>query len=198
MAKKNNEIARWFVNGQFNGKAKDTDEVIDEAGEILDAHCAHEIAGNPIFMLKDGRVFTAETQIILVEADPEFVFQNIELQAGEWEFNGEEVLDILRKNDEGANCLEDEVSLCAFLSRPANGNIEMTLEDAATLMADLRRLQPLYQATKPCARCGSSLENGKCRDQTCPFNDHDQDCPAGWTGHPDHPGDHACKCKKRR
>jgi len=38
-----------------------------------------------------------------------------------------------------------------------------------------------------CARCGSNLNGvGKCTDETCPFFDHLQRCPAGWRGHPEH------------
>ena len=40
---------------------------------------------------------------------------------------------------------------------------------------------------KPCGRCGSTLNRaGKCTDETCPFSDHLQKCPAGWRGHPEH------------
>ena len=35
-----------------------------------------------------------------------------------------------------------------------------------------------------CKRCGSDVKNNRCTDQTCPFSDHDQDCRAGWNGHP--------------
>jgi len=37
-----------------------------------------------------------------------------------------------------------------------------------------------------CVRCGSMIyENGMCTDETCPFDSHQQDCQAGWTGHPE-------------
>lgn len=40
---------------------------------------------------------------------------------------------------------------------------------------------------RTCARCGSTLNPaGKCTDETCPFYDHLQKCPAGWRGHPEH------------
>jgi hypothetical protein len=48
-----------------------------------------------------------------------------------------------------------------------------------------------------CARCGSAVnENGFCRDTTCPFSDHQQNCTNGWFGHPDerlHPP-YECVC----
>jgi hypothetical protein len=38
-----------------------------------------------------------------------------------------------------------------------------------------------------CERCGSAVnENGFCRDTTCPFSDHLQNCTNGWYGHTDH------------
>ena len=36
-----------------------------------------------------------------------------------------------------------------------------------------------------CQRCGSSLVGGLCSDVTCPFSEHEQSCPVGWSGHPE-------------
>ena len=37
-----------------------------------------------------------------------------------------------------------------------------------------------------CRRCGTGLnEDDRCCDLTCPFSDHSQACPAGWSGHPE-------------
>lgn len=47
-----------------------------------------------------------------------------------------------------------------------------------------------------CSRCGSPLKNGLCTDVACPFNDHEQSCPVGWTGHPEHKGEDCCTCNK--
>lgn len=50
---------------------------------------------------------------------------------------------------------------------------------------------------KECERCCSDLDdNGRCEDLTCPFSDHDQDCPAGWNGHPLHIGYTCIGCQK--
>ena len=48
-----------------------------------------------------------------------------------------------------------------------------------------------------CARCGGDLDtqHGYCIDGACPFSDHQQDCPAGWTGHPEHKAG-PCNCKR--
>jgi hypothetical protein len=46
-----------------------------------------------------------------------------------------------------------------------------------------------------CVRCGSDLDaDCTCVDCTCPFSDHDQNCPAGWQGHPEHKSG-PCNCK---
>ena len=46
-----------------------------------------------------------------------------------------------------------------------------------------------------CRRCGSRVSAlGLCQDKTCPFNDHRQDCPKGWAGHPDVPSLGKCTC----
>lgn len=53
-----------------------------------------------------------------------------------------------------------------------------------------------------CQRCTARLSpDGEhdemvCTDVTCPFSNHKQDCPVGWTGHPDHTGDFFCTCRE--
>ena len=38
-----------------------------------------------------------------------------------------------------------------------------------------------------CGRCGGLLDGqGLCMDATCPFAGHEQECPAGWSGHREH------------
>lgn len=40
---------------------------------------------------------------------------------------------------------------------------------------------------RECERCGTKLnKRGLCGDVTCPFSDHEQACPVGWVGHPEH------------
>ena len=47
-----------------------------------------------------------------------------------------------------------------------------------------------------CGRCGTPLRRGRCKDETCPFSDHAQDCAAGWRGHPEKDrGRTVCTCK---
>lgn len=45
---------------------------------------------------------------------------------------------------------------------------------------DIKLLQEIH-----CARCGASLKDGRCTDETCPFSDCAQEDPAGWVGHPE-------------
>jgi hypothetical protein len=45
-----------------------------------------------------------------------------------------------------------------------------------------------------CERCGTRVADGYCTDQTCPFSDHKQNCPAGWANHPTQPADSKCTC----
>jgi len=52
---------------------------------------------------------------------------------------------------------------------------------------------------KNCTRCDTPLNaKGYCKDETCPFSDHLQSCPAGWTGHPEVKGLTECNCKSTR
>lgn len=50
-----------------------------------------------------------------------------------------------------------------------------------------------------CERCGADIIKGLCDDQTCPFSKHEQNCPAGWVGHPEHPQTGLqCTCKPKK
>lgn len=57
------------------------------------------------------------------------------------------------------------------------------------------KISVTYPNPEKCKRCGSTLIKGHCRDFTCPFSDHKQTCPAGWTGHPEVQAG-KCTCKK--
>lgn len=48
-----------------------------------------------------------------------------------------------------------------------------------------------------CNRCGSPLVVNFCQDQTCPFSNHEQHCPIGWSGHPEHPHGKSVSCTCR-
>jgi len=43
----------------------------------------------------------------------------------------------------------------------------------------------MFNVKKVCDRCGTVLKNGFCKDLTCPFSNHKQDCLRGWSGHPE-------------
>ena len=65
------------------------------------------------------------------------------------------------------------------------------LDDVSIGIADIEVLD----VTTGCVRCASDLDaDGTCVDVTCPFSDHKQNCPAGWTGHPEHAAG-PCNCK---
>jgi len=68
--------------------------------------------------------------------------------------------------------------------------------DKAVVLQDERFFQ------KACQRCGSELDdNGRCTDETCPFDSHEQFCPCGWVGHSSRPDVDEfgiqCTCKRR-
>jgi hypothetical protein len=46
-----------------------------------------------------------------------------------------------------------------------------------------------------CQRCNNKLNDGLCCDETCPFSEHQQTCPAGWEGHPKH-ATGPCNCQE--
>jgi len=46
-----------------------------------------------------------------------------------------------------------------------------------------------------CMRCNNLVNSeGYCVSKACPFSDHNQNCPAGWTGHPNHSDQTSCMC----
>jgi hypothetical protein len=62
---------------------------------------------------------------------------------------------------------------------------------------DIRPVEIIAIEDKRCQRCGGViLTTGKCSND-CPFDRHNQNCPVGWIGHPDHPNvdeDTKCTC----
>lgn len=62
-------------------------------------------------------------------------------------------------------------------------------ERAANAQAIIAAFMPGPEASHEpatCERCDTPLaENGLCQDETCPFSDHVQKDPTGWTGHPE-------------
>jgi hypothetical protein len=72
-----------------------------------------------------------------------------------------------------------------------NGFTHDLADDVSIGVADVE----VVDVTTGCVRCGSDLDPaGECVDCTCPFSNHKQDCPAGWTGHPEHKAGR-CICK---
>ena len=63
--------------------------------------------------------------------------------------------------------------------------IEQVLAEVERLTTKAKPPKPLLTIVE-CGRCGSMTDgNGLCTDETCPFDSHQQDCEAGWTGHPE-------------
>jgi len=74
-----------------------------------------------------------------------------------------------------------------------NGFTHDLADDASIGVADVE----VTSVDAECDRCGSDLDAaGKCTDATCPFSDHLQSCPAGWSGHPERPAG-PCTCQRK-
>lgn len=75
-----------------------------------------------------------------------------------------------------------------------NASLQMN-EDLA------RYIVGLHETISTCRRCGSDIKNGLCKDETCPFSDHEQSCSVGWVGHDAHPEaneDTECDCVRKK
>jgi hypothetical protein len=69
-----NKIAKWIERGMFSKNVKDTNALIQEAGDLLDSACSHEIIGGGIlFKGKDGKYYTATVEVVIGKASKGFV-----------------------------------------------------------------------------------------------------------------------------
>ena len=73
----NIKIKRWLSTGEFNKGLSNTDEVISEAGFMLDCAGASEILGPAIFESRDGKFYGVFIEACIVPF-------NDEEEAKEW------------------------------------------------------------------------------------------------------------------
>ena len=78
------KIIKWIESGVFDqpelpgGLPGSVGHLLDEAGEILDESCASEIIGpGVLFQAEDGKWYTASVEVVVTEANPEWVRQEL-------------------------------------------------------------------------------------------------------------------------
>jgi len=72
------KIKKWLASGEFRGDGKNINEVIEEAGGILDDNEAGEIFGSPVFLGADGNYYSVFVEAHVRKVDKEFVDQVLE------------------------------------------------------------------------------------------------------------------------
>lgn len=71
---RNLKIKRFVERGRFSRNVGTIRQLIEEAGALLDDSCASDIIGGGIlFQCSDGKWYTASTEVIVNEANPEWV-----------------------------------------------------------------------------------------------------------------------------
>ena len=78
------KIVKWLESGVFDqpeipgGTPTTIGQLLDEAGEVLDEECAGEILGpGVLFQAEDGKWYTASVEVVVTEANPEWVRQEL-------------------------------------------------------------------------------------------------------------------------
>jgi len=65
-------ITEWVQSGQLD-ECGSTEEVLEQAGRLLDRSCSHEICGEVLFKAADGKYYVGTVEFMIQEANPEYV-----------------------------------------------------------------------------------------------------------------------------
>ena len=91
-------IKRFLTTGELDFPLpKNTDELREQAGDLLDASCSWDIMGQVVFEGDDGKFYVATVEVDVTEAHPQFLKQVME----EIEENGESTAIFLPSEKEG-------------------------------------------------------------------------------------------------
>ena len=72
--KKNLKIKRWIRTGELYGELpKDTEDLIEAAGGILDSCESHEILGTLAFEAEDGQVYVMTVEAVIGKINPDYL-----------------------------------------------------------------------------------------------------------------------------
>jgi hypothetical protein len=69
------KIKKWLRAGDENqlADAESTEEVLELAGQELDAACSEQILGECLFVGKNGKTYVGTVEFVITEANPEYV-----------------------------------------------------------------------------------------------------------------------------
>ncbi len=72
------KVSKWLVKGEFAGDEKNSDDILDNAGRLLDKSCSNEICGQNVFQASDGKFYQVQVQAQIVELSSDEAEQIIE------------------------------------------------------------------------------------------------------------------------
>jgi len=69
------DIKRFIRDGHLSKSpdVKDTRELLERAGYLLDKSCSHDICGEILFEGSDGNFYCLTVEAVIAEANPEYV-----------------------------------------------------------------------------------------------------------------------------
>lgn len=59
------KIKKWIISGQLEDDSKTTEEVLDNAGDLMDDSCSHEILGENLFLGEDGNYYQVTVEAVI-------------------------------------------------------------------------------------------------------------------------------------
>ncbi len=69
----NLKIVNLLRSGELPDNLADTNELLAEAGELLDDSYAHDILGEVVFLAEDGEYYVATVEVVIGKAHPQLV-----------------------------------------------------------------------------------------------------------------------------
>lgn len=66
-------IKEWLSTGELSPDIKDTDEIIENAGYMMDHACTSEILGEVAYIGEDNKTYVVTIEAVIGEANPKYV-----------------------------------------------------------------------------------------------------------------------------
>ena len=71
---KNLKIKKWLRSGEFDPESLATiQNILDDAGRMLDKAYSHDITGDCVFQGEDGKWYVGSVEFVVNRADPAYI-----------------------------------------------------------------------------------------------------------------------------
>lgn len=79
MKKEAGKIVEFLRTGEMHVKDIDNvEDLLTQAGRLLDKACSHDICGEVVFKAADGKYYTLTVEAVISEVNPEYVADLLE------------------------------------------------------------------------------------------------------------------------